>query len=168
MSETRIAEAKVAMEFAIANRPMYPAALLEKLGAYMGGDGKDWRSSAQPEFCQWVWTVAGCPNGYIPNNVAIRLDDEDGLSLPYLETADLSDIRYCGMWRGRTQSQEYMLYCIVPSLQHGRIRPGAPIENVAEFKPGQCTQEELENKVKDGWDIMQRMIAEDGPYQPES
>ena len=96
--KTKIAEARAAMEYAAAHCPAYPTALLKSLGAYM--DNKGWNKSPYPRFRPWRWSVAGCMEGYIPNNVSVRLDDEDGLSLPFLKTADLSDIQYSGMWLG--------------------------------------------------------------------
>jgi hypothetical protein len=152
------------------NLPPYPTALLESLGA-CPLDGK-YAKSPQPQFRGWTWFVGGCPDGMIPNNVSVSLEgyqfsdgSHDEQYVP--DDIDLDDIHYMGMWRGRTKSKDRIIYCVIPSFTHGEVSPGGIVDVGEEkIRIGQYTQQELDDLVRKGWDIMQQMIEERGRYEP--
>lgn len=132
------------------NEPLYPKKLIEELGAHQGENA--WAEQNLPHFKGWVGTVDG----------KTRYSAEMGM---YPE--DLSEIAYIGLWVARTALSQ-VIYCAIPSMENGSAKPGESIDlGKKRIKMGECTQEELDGYVVQGWEIMKRMIAECGEYVPK-
>ena len=130
------------------NRPSCSVPFLEKLGAYVGGD---WAKQAKPNFRGWFWALEG------------RFGINNAMAMP--SSADWDDIGYCGIWRGRTASKTHLIYCAIPSMNHGEVLPGESIDSGETFVRIGWKQDEIDSYVRDGYEIMLQMIAEHGEYK---
>jgi hypothetical protein len=130
------------------NTPSLPIDLLTRIGAYLGND---WAKQPLPNFRGWFGQIAG------------RADLWNWEAIP--ADADLDDIGYVGIWRGRTASENKpIIWCALPSMLHGTAVPGESIEVGSERVRIGWKQEDLDAMVENGFKIMKQMIAEYGEY----
>jgi hypothetical protein len=80
---------------------------------------------------------------------------------------DLDDIGYVGVLRGQTRSKTHVLYCILPSMNHGEVLAWSTVDLGSERIRIGWKQEDLDAMVRQGYEIMMQMIAERGEYREE-
>ena len=151
-------EVAAALKLAKDNIPPYPTEILKELGSYIGPD--PWKQPL-PNFKGWQWRIGDCWDGCLPNNVACNL--EEGY---WDDKIDLSDIGYVGIWRGRTAKKQ-LIYCALPSMKYGEVNPGVIIRFGDIMRVG-WKQEDVDAMIRQGHEIMMRLIAEHGAYKGEN
>ena len=138
-----------------ANRPEYPAVIVENLGGIREGQGVTATSKddlyRRPKFSGWNGTVDGISEWELesfkttPNNP--------------------SDISYYAFWKMRA-SKDTVFWVSLPSMRSGESKWGDTADiGMERVHAGDHTQDNLDEMVKQGYEIIQKMIAERGEYK---
>lgn len=133
-----------------ANRPEYPAVLVDNLGGIREGQGVTASSKddmfRHPIFSGWKGSV-------------------DGISEWEIETfqimlKDVSAIGYFSFWKKRA-SKDTMFWVSMPSMRSGEAKLGSAVEIGPErVKVDEILQEELNVMVRQGFEIIEKMIVD--------
>ena len=132
------------------NRPEYPAVLVDNLGGIREGQGVTAASKddfyRHPIFSGWKGTVDGI--------------SEWDIEMFQIIPKEVSSIGYFAFWKARSP-RNTMFWVSMPSMRSGECKLGAAVEIGQErVKIEDILPEELDAMVVQGFEIIQKMIAE--------
>lgn len=156
-----------AIDIAKRNMPPYPEAILKKCECFDSRHGKSvvkWQKQGKADFRGWTFVIGKYHEALLPNNISVVLGTNGYMPE---EDCDLT-VGYTGLWRCRTANVKTPIaWCSVPSLNHGMIAHGESFNPGDRFLRLTDSIDFMEEKLLEGFEIISRLVAENGEYIPE-